>query len=121
MIMEFWKGAATWFIWILFGSGQFSLTVGEERSEDLNQRPNSYLPPFPQQWQPKVKMVLKSSTTHCEVSFALFCFFLDIEFYIPEHNSLRVSFSQSRSFETTETLSFPVYFFHSLPSSTIQS
>ena len=30
---------------------------------------------------------------------------------ILEPNSLRVSFSQSRSFETTETLSFLVYFF----------
>ena len=34
-----------------------------------------------------------------------------LEFYVSEPNSLRVSFSQSRLFETTETLSLLVYFF----------
>ena len=34
-----------------------------------------------------------------------------LEFYVSEPNSLRVSFSQSRLFETTETLSSPVYLF----------
>ena len=42
-------------IWILFCSGHFSSTIRVGRSEDIYQRPNSSLPSFPQQWQPKVK------------------------------------------------------------------
>ena len=93
------------FTW--FGAFQFECWRGKVRKPFSTSDSSS--PLFPQQWQPKVK---KSSTTHCEVSFTLFYFLANLNFtLISEPNSLRVSFSQSRSFETTETLSFLVYFF----------
>ena len=111
MIVEFWKGGSTWFIWICFLNGHSSLTFGEKRSEDLYQGLDISLPLFPQQWQPKVKKGCSWSLQQHIVRYHFRLFFPDLEFYISEPNSLRVSFLQGRPFETTETLSFPVYFF----------
>ena len=50
MIMEFWKGAK---IELFEGLGhltQFSLTVGDERTEVLYERPDSSLLQFPLLW-----------------------------------------------------------------------
>ena len=94
-------------ILLFFWAFQFECWRGKVRRPFSTSDSSS--PLFPQQWQPKVK---KSSTTHCEVSFTLFHFLAALNFTLfSETNSLRVSFSQSPSFETTETLSFPVYFF----------
>ena len=84
-MIELWKGAATWFIWILFCLEHFSLTIGEERSEEINQRCS-----FPQQWQPKVKPTKMVNKTLSGISYAVFCF-PGLNFYVAKANSLRPS------------------------------
>ena len=110
MIIELWRGAAIphgYFDFTWFEAFQFECWRGKVRRPFSTS--DSSAPLFPQQWQPKVK---KSSTTYCEVKFMLFYFLAALNFtLISQPNSLRVSFSQSRSFETTETLSLPVCFF----------
>ena len=62
-------------------------------------------------------MVLKSSTTHREVSFSLFCFLSSLNFTF--RNLIPFGFRSRKAavvWNYTETLSFPVYSLHSLPS-----
>ena len=107
-------------IWFCFRNNSVWPLEKKGHSEDLYQRPNSSLPLFPRQWQPNVKKGWSWSLQQHVLRYQLrFVFFPALNFML--RNSLRVSFSLSRSFETTKTLSFPVYFFHSLPSSTNQS
>ena len=96
------------------GSFEFVFCMGipvwRSERKDLYQGLDSSLPLFPQQWQPKVKKGYSWSLQQHIVRYHFRLFFPDLEFYISEPNSLRVSFLQGRPFETTETLSFHVYF-----------